>query len=145
MLDGHGKLCFHCIVAPYVDELKALGLAISHRVAGFLERDAENRYLALKPDDDDAMVQLQGRFITYRIAVSPQQGPKVFTLQTPPPHKLHKPNGCKGSSRASCRPAPIDPGNGSCVPIPDLLIFRFYLLQPTCCLTLSQPYQISHA
>jgi hypothetical protein len=40
--------------------------AISHRVARFLEkrrfleRDAENSYLALEPDDDDAMVQIQG-------------------------------------------------------------------------------------
>ena len=57
---------------------------ISHRVArflekkGFLERDAENSYLALEPDEDDAMVQLQGYSITYRIAVGPQQGRKVF-------------------------------------------------------------------
>jgi hypothetical protein len=56
----------------------------SHRVArflekrGFLERDAENSYLTLEPDDDDAMVQLQGHSITYRIAVGPQQGRKVF-------------------------------------------------------------------
>ena len=73
------------------DELKSLVHAISHRVArflekrGFLERDAENSYLALEPDDDDAMVQLQGHSITYRIAVGPQQGKKVFTLQTLPP------------------------------------------------------------
>ena len=52
---------------------------------GFLERDAENSYLALEQDDDDAMVQLQGHSITYRIAVGPQQGRKVFTLQTLPP------------------------------------------------------------
>ena len=31
------------------------------------------------------MVQLQGHSITYRIAVGPQQGRKVFTLQTLPP------------------------------------------------------------
>ena len=43
----------------------------------------EPRYL--KPDDDDAMAQLQGHSITYRIAVGPQQGRKVFTLQTLPP------------------------------------------------------------
>ena len=74
-----------------MDELKALEHAISHRVAGFLERrgllerDAQNSYLALDPDDDDVMVQLQGHSITYRIAVGPQQGRKVFTLQTLPP------------------------------------------------------------
>jgi hypothetical protein len=43
----------------------------------------EPRYL--EPDDDDAMAQLQGHSITYRIAVGPQQGRKVFTLQTLPP------------------------------------------------------------
>jgi hypothetical protein len=74
--DGHGKLRFYRIRAPNVEELKALVHAISHRVAGFLERNAddcmdaggrathgavaENSYLALEPDDDDAMVQLQG-------------------------------------------------------------------------------------
>ena len=80
--NGHGKLRFHRVKAPNVDELKSLVHAISHRVArflekrGFLERDAddcmdaggrvthgavtENSYLALEPDDDDAMVQLQG-------------------------------------------------------------------------------------
>jgi len=89
--NGHGGLRFHRLKAPNVDELKALVHAISHRLArflerrGFLERDAENSYLALEPDDDDAMAQLQGHSITYRIAVGPQQGRKVFTLQTLPP------------------------------------------------------------
>jgi hypothetical protein len=46
--------------------IRELVHAISHRVVrflekrGFLERDAENSYLTLAPDDDDAMVQLQG-------------------------------------------------------------------------------------
>ena len=35
---------------------------------------AENSYLALEPDDDDAMVQLLGCSITYRIALGLQQG-----------------------------------------------------------------------
>ena len=74
-----------------IEELRALVHAISHRVVrflekrGFLERDAESSYLALEPDDDDVMVQLQGHSITYRIAVGPQQGRKVFTLRTLPP------------------------------------------------------------
>jgi hypothetical protein len=69
---------------PELRELRGLEHAISHRVArflekrGFLERDAENSYLTLEPDDEDAMVQLQGHSITYRIAVGPQQGRKVF-------------------------------------------------------------------
>ena len=48
---------------------------------GFLERDAENSYLALEPDDD-AMAQQQGHSITYRIAVGRHNGLKDFTLQT---------------------------------------------------------------
>ena len=47
-------------------------------------RDDESSYLTLDLQDDDAMHQLQGHSITYRIAVGPQQGRKVFTLQTIP-------------------------------------------------------------
>jgi hypothetical protein len=47
-------------------------------------RDDESSYLTLDLQDDDAMNQLQGHSITYRIAVGPQQGRKVFTLQTIP-------------------------------------------------------------
>jgi hypothetical protein len=89
--NDYGGLRFHRVNAPSVDEIKALVHAISHRVArflekrGFLKRDAEKSYLALEPDDDDAMVQLQGHSITCRIAVGPQQGRKVFKLQTLPP------------------------------------------------------------
>ncbi len=48
---------------------------------GLLERDAENSYLASDAVDEDPMTQLLGHSITYRIAVGPQQGRKVFTLQ----------------------------------------------------------------
>jgi hypothetical protein len=49
-----------------------------------LERDAENSYLAGEAVDDDPMTQLLGHSITYRVAVGPQAGRKVFTLQTLP-------------------------------------------------------------
>ena len=49
-----------------------------------MERDTENSYLALDGADEDPMDQLRGHSITYRIAVGPQQGRKVFTLQTLP-------------------------------------------------------------
>jgi hypothetical protein len=64
--------------------------AIAHRVGrfleqrGLLERDAENSYLTYDETDDDPMTQLLGSSITYRIAVGPQAGCKVFTLQTLP-------------------------------------------------------------
>ena len=49
-----------------------------------LERDAENSYLAGVVLEAGPMDQLLGSSITYRIAVGPQQGRKVFTLQTLP-------------------------------------------------------------
>jgi hypothetical protein len=51
---------------------------------GLLERDAEHSYLALEGLDEVPMEQLRGHSITYRIAMGPQQGRKVFTLQTLP-------------------------------------------------------------
>jgi hypothetical protein len=76
--------------APTTEELTQLAHTIAHRVGrflerqGLLERDAENSYLASDAVDDDPMTQLLGHSITYRIAVGPQQGRKVFTLQTLP-------------------------------------------------------------
>jgi len=47
-----------------------------------MERDAENSYLALDAVPEDLMAQLLGHSITYHIAVGPQAGCKVCTLQT---------------------------------------------------------------
>jgi hypothetical protein len=49
-----------------------------------LERDTENSYLTLDAVDEGPMDQLLGHSITYRIAVGPQQGRKVFALLTCP-------------------------------------------------------------
>ena len=63
---------------------------LSHRVARYLERegllvrDVENTYLQLDTLDDDLMQALLGHSISCRIALGPQQGRKVFTLQTLP-------------------------------------------------------------
>jgi hypothetical protein len=82
--DAYGKVRFHRIKAPTVDELGVLVQRISQRVArflerrGFLVRDEENDYLALETSDDEAMQQLRGHSITYRIAIGPHQGRKVF-------------------------------------------------------------------
>jgi len=51
---------------------------------GLLTRDEENSYLTMEGLDDNVMNELHGHSITYRIAVGPQQGHKVFTLQTIP-------------------------------------------------------------
>ena len=64
--------------------------AIARRVGrylerqGLLERDAENSYLTTDAVSEDSMNQLLGHSITYRIAVGPQAGRKVFTLQMLP-------------------------------------------------------------
>ena len=63
---------------------------ISLRIARYLEkvglvlRDMENSYLNLPVDDEDSLLQLQGASASYRIAIGPQKGQKVFTLQTLP-------------------------------------------------------------
>ncbi len=78
-------------VAPSSTELTQLTHTIAHRVGrflerqGLLERDAENSYLSGDGFDDDPMSQVMGCSISYRIAVGPQAGRKVFTLQTLPP------------------------------------------------------------
>jgi hypothetical protein len=85
-----GKSRFHRTNAPNQQELTELVHTISHRVAGFLERegilerDEENSYLNLEEGDEDPMQQVLGCSVSYRIAIGPQQDRKVFTLQTIP-------------------------------------------------------------
>jgi hypothetical protein len=84
---------FRWVKAPTSDELTQLTHAIAKRIArclerqGLLVRDVDNSYLtadAVDSADDDPMHHLLGHSITYRIAVGPQQGRKVFTLRTLP-------------------------------------------------------------
>jgi hypothetical protein len=85
-----GRSRFHRTNAPDQQELTELVHTISHRVAdflerqGILERDEENSYLNLEEGDEDPMRQVLGCSVSYRIAIGPQQGRKVFTLQTIP-------------------------------------------------------------
>ncbi len=86
--DGFAR--FRWVKAPTSAELTQLARTIAHRIGrflerqGLLERDAENSYLAGEGVDEGPMDPLWGHSITYRIAVGPQQGRKVFTLQTLP-------------------------------------------------------------
>jgi len=86
-IDG-GK--FRWVKAPTTQELTQLAHPIASRTGrflerqGLLERDIENSYLAADAVEMGPMEQLLGHSITYRIAVGPQQGRKVFTLQTLP-------------------------------------------------------------
>ena len=85
-----GGTTFTRIKAPCHNDMVELVHTISHRVARYLEkvglvqRDMENSYLNLPVDDEDSLLQLQGASVSYRIAMGPQQGQKVFTLQTLP-------------------------------------------------------------
>ncbi|MBT3031095.1 MAG: transposase [Candidatus Thiodiazotropha sp. (ex Lucina pensylvanica)] len=75
-----GKSRFHRTNAPAQRELTELVHTISHRVAGYLERqgilerDEENSYLNLEEGDEDPMQQVLGCSVSYRIAIGPQQG-----------------------------------------------------------------------
>ncbi len=49
--------------------------------AGYLYRDAETEYLDLMPEQGDAMQEIFGASITYRLAFGPNAGKKALTLQ----------------------------------------------------------------
>jgi len=86
----NGTARFRWVKAPTGQELTQLAHTIAHRVGrflerqGLLERDVENSYLSGDAVDDDPMTPLLGHSITYRIALGPQAGRKVFTPQTLP-------------------------------------------------------------
>ena len=84
---------FRQVKAPNRAELTRLTHTIAQRVGrylerqGLVERDVGNIFLtqeAVHASDDDPTNQLLGSSVAYRIAVGPQQGRKVFTLQTLP-------------------------------------------------------------
>ena len=51
---------------------------------GILERDEDNSYLTLDGLEKDPLRDIHGYSVTYRIAIGPRKGRKVFTLQTIP-------------------------------------------------------------
>jgi ribosomal protein S27E len=83
-----GRTTFTRIEAPSHNDMVELVHTISQPIAqylekvGLVERDMENSFLNLPVDDEDSLLQLQGASVSYRIAMGPQQGQKVFTLQT---------------------------------------------------------------
>ena len=85
-----GSLRFRWVRAPTSAELAGLTQTLARRIGrylerqGLLERAAENSDLAGDDLEAGPMERLLGSSITYRIAVGPQQGRKVFTLQILP-------------------------------------------------------------
>ena len=82
------KQIFRRVNAPAKTDLEAVLQQLSTRLArmlvkaGVLAQDAENSSLTLDHLEANPMQQVHGHSITYRIAIGPQQGRKVFTLQT---------------------------------------------------------------
>ena len=83
---GH-PMKFRQVKTPNRDELTRLTHIIAQRVGrylerqGLVERDTGNVYLtseAAYASDDDPSNQLLGSSMTYRIAIGPHQGRKVF-------------------------------------------------------------------
>ena len=62
-----------------------------------MERDEDNSTLTLDVLDEDPMQDIHAHSVTYRIAMGPQRGRKVFTLQTIPA----KPDPPSGSDRVA--------------------------------------------
>ena len=84
------SLTLRWVKAPTGAELSALAGRIASPVGrflerqGLLERDAENPCLSELALDGEPMQALLAHSITYRIAVGPRAGRKVFTLQSLP-------------------------------------------------------------
>ncbi|MBK6286682.1 MAG: transposase [Gammaproteobacteria bacterium] len=103
--------------APEREELEHLVQQIAERVGralermGLLQRDAESAWLELPSvEDTDAIRQLLGSSVTYRIAVGPQAGRKALVLRTitalageePRNERVAKANGFSLHAGVSC-------------------------------------------
>lgn len=83
--------CFQRTAPPTVEQLHVLLHQISERVArflerrGILERDEGSSYLTLDGLEEDPLQEIHAHSVTYHVAIGPEKGRKVFTLQTIPP------------------------------------------------------------
>ena len=89
-LVGTGPPVFRRIEPPRQEELQALVERLAERIGralerqGLLARDTENSYLEFGPNAGGPLEDLIGHSITYRVAMGPRAGQKVFSLQTVP-------------------------------------------------------------
>lgn len=105
LTDGANPPVFRHVAAPGASELQSLVERIAARVGqvlerrGLIERDIENAWLAAgaEPGPLDDLI---GHSITYRIAVGPRAGQKLFTLQTVPPRLQGLEGDPNGAARA---------------------------------------------
>ena len=89
--NGQGGLRFNRAKAPTTQQLQELVMTLSERTGrclereGLLEREEEQSYLTEDAaPENDLLGNIQAQSITYRIAVGPQAGRKVMTVQTLP-------------------------------------------------------------
>jgi len=88
--EGVAAPVFRAVCEPRAQELQGLveriALHIGRRLEqrGLIERDLDKAWLAAD-SEAGALDDLIGHSITYRIAVGPRTGQKLFTLQTVPP------------------------------------------------------------
>lgn len=96
---------FQFAPAPVAQELQGLVERIAAQVGevlerrGLIERDLENAWLSLD-GEAGALDDVLGHSITYRIAVGPRAGQKLFTLQTVPPRPEQLDRDANGAARA---------------------------------------------
>jgi Putative transposase len=105
LTDGADAPVFRPTAAPESSDLQGLVEQIAARIGralerrGLVERDLESAWFAADtqagPLDD-----LLGHSITYRIAVGPRAGQKLFTLQTVPPRLQGLEGEPNGAARA---------------------------------------------
>ena len=101
LIDETGQTVFRKVPQPGSRDLQILVEHIAERIGlalekqSLVERDIENAWLA-EDGEGGPLDDLLGHSITYRIAVGPRAGQKLFTLQTVParsPEWLDDPNG----------------------------------------------------
>ncbi|MEX0964708.1 MAG: transposase, partial [Pseudohongiellaceae bacterium] len=99
--DEAGHYGFRHTPPPSVEQLHDLLHVISQRVArflerrGILERHEDNSYLTLDALEEDPLKDIHGYSVSYRIAIGPQKGKKVFSLQTIPPQPELSPDNAR--------------------------------------------------
>jgi hypothetical protein len=109
---------FRRIASPSAAERQVLVERLAERIGRALERrgllspDAESSYLELAPETGGPIDDLLGHSITYRVAVGPRAGQKVFSIAPRPRVHLTRYHGvfpANAALRAAITPA----GRGS--------------------------------
>ena len=116
--DGAAPPVFHPVPPPATADLQALVQRIAERLGrllerrGLIERDAENAWLSGDSGEVGALDDLIGHSITYRIAVGPRAGQKVFTLQSvaAPPERAGRHGAAEASGFSLHAGLEIQPG-----------------------------------